>query len=40
MGRGDETELADASLSGTYAVEGDTLFITTTEEETVEFHRI
>lgn len=44
----DEEELfAEFAMSGTYAIEGDTLFLTTTTEEdgvetveTVEFHRI
>ena len=40
----DEEELfAEFAMSGTYAIEGDTLFLTTTEEggvETLELHRI
>ena len=42
-GFNEEEMLAGLAMSGTYAVEGDTLFLTTTEEsgvETVEFHRI
>ena len=38
-----EELFAEFAMSGTYAVEGDSLFLTTTEEsgvETVEFHRI
>lgn len=42
-GFNEEEMLAELAMSGTYAVEGDSLFLTTTEEsgvETVEFHRI
>ena len=42
-GFNEEEMLAGLAVSGTYAVEGDSLFLTTTEEsgvETVEFHRI
>lgn len=46
VGFNEEEMLAGLAMSGTYAVEGDTLFLTTTTEdgvetiETVEFHRI
>ena len=42
-GFNEEELLAELAMSGTYAVEGDSLFLTTTEEsgvETVELHRI
>ncbi|MDE2811894.1 MAG: hypothetical protein OXM01_02640 [Gemmatimonadota bacterium] len=42
-GFNEEEMLVELAMSGTYVVEGDSLFLTTTEErgvETVEFHRI